>query len=138
MLNRTLLFSAFALSGLGTAVAAQNPAGAPPACRVWSGKTMVGPKDSVLTTWALVSSADGKTWRMKFPGRDAIPVRVLATGGDSMVTEMGPYSSISRPGQMVTTRTTAHIQGKEMTGTFEAHFVKGDVLRGKHTAICKM
>jgi hypothetical protein len=137
MLHRALPLSVVALCGLGDAAMAQNPAAAP-ACRIWAGKTMVGPKDSVLTTWMLVASADGKTWRMKFPGRDPIPVRVLATGGDSMVTEMGPYSSISRPGQMVTTRTTGHVQGKEMTGTFEAHFASGDVLKGKHAATCKM
>ncbi|HVH66497.1 MAG TPA: hypothetical protein VM716_01370 [Gemmatimonadales bacterium] len=98
---------------------------------------MMGPKDSVFTTWTVEVSADGKTRKLTFPGRDPIPVRVLASGGDSTVTEMGPYSSVTRPGQMVTTRVTEHVQGKELTGTFEAHFASGDVLRGKHTATCK-
>src|SRR5256885_15376566 len=71
---------------------------------------------------------------MKLSYRDPIPTRILAMGGDSIVTESGPFQSILRPGQMVTTRTLGHYKGDAMTGTFEAHYASGDVLRGKAAA----
>ena len=71
---------------------------------------------------------------MKFRNRDAIPLRVLSSGGDSVVTEAGPYQSVLRPGQMVTTRISGHYKVDTMTGTFEAHYAAGDVLRGKAAA----
>jgi hypothetical protein len=138
MLRRAVLVFALAVSGLCVKLEAQkrNPPTAPPACRAWAGKSMLGPKDSVITTYVLVSP-DGKSWTEHFPNRDPIPAKMLASGGDSVVMEFGPYSSITRPGQMVTTRTVGHIKGREMTGTFEAHFASGDVIRGKHVATCK-
>ena len=48
--------------------------------------------------------------------------------------EAGPYESILRPGQMVTTHTVGHYKGDAMTGTIEARYASGDVLRGKTTA----
>src|SRR5258708_1870864 len=45
--------------------------------------------------------------------------------------------SVLRPGQMVTTRTTAHYKGDTMTGIIEAHYANGDVLKGKVTATRK-
>ena len=138
MPRRAFLISAVAVSGWCVKLEAQKqkPPTAAPACQAWAGKSMFGPKDSVITTWVLVSG-DGKSWTQHFPNRDPMPARVLASGGDSLVLEFGPYSSIMRPGQMVTTRTVGHVRGKEMTGTFEAHFASGDVVRGKHAATCK-
>lgn len=100
----------------------------------WDGKTMLGPKDSVVATFALTATADRNGWTLKFPNRDPIPVRVLSTGGDNVVVEAGPYQSVLRPGQIVTTRISGHFKGDTMTGTFEAHYASGDVLRGKATA----
>jgi hypothetical protein len=97
----------------------------------WDARTMIGPKDSVVATYALTASADGKTWTLKFPNRDPLATRILTSGGDSLVTETGPYSSVLRPGVMVTTRTTVHFKGNTMTGTFMATYANGDILRGK-------
>ena len=145
-----LLLSAVALAADATAAGAQNPP-SPPAPNIqpqrsgirladvagsWEGKSMVGPKDSVIVTYVITATADGK-WTMTLPGREPIPTRIVTTGGDSVVTESGPYASVVRPGQMVTTRTTSHYKGDTMTGTFEAHYASGDVLRGKVVATRK-
>ena len=134
-----LLFSAVVFASYATA-AAQYPAQAQRSrskCSTWDSKSMVGPKDSVVATSVLAATADGKGWMLKLPNRDPIPVRVVATGGDSMVTEAGPFPSILKPGETVTTlHTVGHIRRNKMTGTFEAHYASGDVLKGKIKATC--
>ena len=100
----------------------------------WLLKSMVGPKDSVVARGQLFMTPDGKGSTLKFPSHAAIAVRVIATGGDSVVSEAGPYPSILRPGQTVTLlHTVAHYKGDTSTGTFEAHYSSGDVVRGKTT-----
>jgi hypothetical protein len=100
----------------------------------WDAKTMVGPKDSVVLTYVVTSTADDKGWTLKLPNREPIPARVVAVGGDSVVTEAGPFQSVLRPGQMVTTRTVGHYKGDTMTGTIEARYAAGDVVRLKTAA----
>jgi hypothetical protein len=96
----------------------------------WNTKWMTGPNDSVIVT--SVISAHGKAWTMTFPEREPIPVRVVAIGGDSIVTEAGPYPSTRRPGQIVTlVRSVSHYRGNIMTGTFEASYSGGHVTQGK-------
>ena len=104
----------------------------------WEGKSMMGPKDTVITTWVVTASADGKAWTYKRAGLDARPMRVLAMGGDSVVTAVGPLPSVLKPGQTVTVvRTVGHYKGNQMTGTFEAHYASGDVVRGTVAATRK-
>jgi len=129
---RQLCWSITALVGLVTAAVAQK---APAAAGTWNAKTMVGPKDSVVATFVLTIAADGKSATMRFPNRDPIPVHILATGGDSVATEAGPFPSVLRPGQTVTSlRAVGHYKGNTMTGTFEAHYANGDVVKGKNVA----
>lgn len=136
-MHRVLLLSAVVLAGSVTTAGAQKLA---PAQRVniagiWAGKTMTGPKDSVVATFELKATADTTGWTLKFPGRDPYAARVVAMGGDSIVTEIGPYPSILRPNVTVTVlRTTGHYKGNRMTGTFEARYATGDVLKGKVSA----
>ncbi|PYP22823.1 MAG: hypothetical protein DMD53_01395 [Gemmatimonadetes bacterium] len=136
-----LLVTAALAVGSATAAIAQNPAPAKKGgikladvAGTWDSKTVLGPKDSVVVTSVLTATADGKGWTIKLANRDPIPVRVVAVGGDSVVMEAGPYESILRPGQMVTTHTVGHYKGDAMTGTIEARYASGDVLRGKTTA----
>jgi hypothetical protein len=125
---RQLCYSFTALVGLVAAAAAQQ---APGAAGTWNGRSMIGPKDSVVVAYVLTIAADGKSATMKLPGRDPIPTRVLAMGGDSIVTEAGPYPSILRAGQTVKSlRTVAHYTGNTMTGTFQAQYSNGDVVKG--------
>ncbi len=150
-MRRILLLSAVAFAAGATAAGAQNPPPAPaPAVQPqrsgirladiagsWEGKSMVGPKDSVIVTYVITATADPKGWTITYPGRDPIPTRIVTVGGDSIVTESGPFASILRPGQMVTTRTTSHYTADTATGTFEAHYASGDVIRGKVAATRK-
>ena len=140
-MRRALRLSALVLAGYAPAAQAQKPAqtqGAAMKCRNWETKTMAGPKDSVVTTSVLEATADGKGWTLKLANRDAIPVRVIAIGGDSMVTEAGPFPSVLRPGQTMTMlRTVAHFQANTLTGTVEAHYSSGDAFHGKLQGTCK-
>lgn len=121
--------TALLVSFVTTAAAQTGVAGS------WDGKSMIGPKDSVVVTFTMWVAADGKSATMKYPGRDPIPMRILAIGGDSVVTEAGPYPSILRAGQTVTSlRSVEHYKGNAMWGTFEAHYENGDVVKGKSQA----
>ena len=66
-----------------------------------------------------------------------VAVRIVATGGDSIVFEVGPFESILRRGETVRTRTTGHYHGDAMTGTIEAYYASGDTLHEKTTATRK-
>jgi hypothetical protein len=135
---RPLLYSVVLLAAAATAARAQNPYPTPPAAGkqadvagTWEGKTMVGPKDSVITTWTLAIGSGGKGSTITFPNRAPVAARVLASGGDSVVWEAGPYPSITRPGVMVTIHTVAHFKGDHMTGATDAKFASGDALQAK-------
>ena len=129
---RHVFWSVTALVLFVTSAPAQQ---APGAAGTWNAKTLIGPKDSVVATYVLTIAADGKSATIKFANRDPIPTRILAMGGDSLVTETGPYPSVLRPGQTVNSlRAVAHYKGNTMTGTFEAHYANGDVVKGKTEA----
>jgi hypothetical protein len=100
----------------------------------WNTKSYVAPDDSVVTSMTTVS-ADGKTWTLILAGRAPIPMRVVASGGASIVTEAGPYPSILKPGLSVTLlRDVGHYAGDKMTGTFEAHYSSGEIHTGRVAA----
>jgi hypothetical protein len=98
---------------------------------VWHAQAMMGPKDSVVTTLELVETANDMGWTMTFPKAAPVLVRVVSIGGDSVVTEAGPYPSTSRPGQTVVLRTVGHYKGDEMWGSFEATYSVSGKVRGK-------
>jgi len=99
----------------------------------WRGTFMIGANDSVVATLVLRATAGRDGWTLTLPDHDPLPTRVVAVGGDSVVTETGPYPSTRRPGQTVTTRITGHYHGARMVGTFVAHYTSGDT-RGKVAA----
>lgn len=61
----------------------------------------------------LTATANDSGWTMTLTGRDPVAVRVIAMGGDSVVTEAGPY---------------------QMWGTFAAEYSSEDKASGKVTA----
>ena len=138
-MRHTFFLSAAVLAGLTTvATAQQTMAGIKlsDVAGVWDGKTMTGPKDSVVATTVLTATADGKGWTMTFPNRkQPVAVRVVSVGGDSIVTEAGPYPSYVRPGQTVTlSHTVSHYKGTQMWGTAVVQYASGDKLTFKITA----
>jgi hypothetical protein len=136
---RRLCLSLTALVGCVTIAAAQQTASAmrtvpkPTGAEgTWTAKTMIGAKDSVVASYVLTVAPDSKSATITFPDRDAIPARIVALAGDSLVTEAGPFLSVLRPGQTVTLlRSVAHYKGDTMSGTFEATYENGDVVKGK-------
>jgi hypothetical protein len=136
-MRRALILSTLALTSYALSLSAQMKHGGKGGIKLsrvagtWQTKSMVGPKDSVVTTGVVTATADPNGWTMTFPGHDAIPLRVVATGGDSVVTEAGPYPSILRPGETVNLlRVVGHYKKNAMHGTFEAHYASGTVLSG--------
>lgn len=78
----------------------------------------------------LVATATRKGWVTNLAGRDAIPTRVVAMAGDSIVLAAGPYESILRAGQKVRLRETLHFKGDDVSGTMQAHYAGGAVVKG--------
>jgi hypothetical protein len=91
-------------------------------------KTAAG-KDTVVNS-SVTASADTNGWVTHLAGRDPIPTRVVAMAGDSAVTEAGPFQSVVRPGQTVTTRETLHFKDDAVWGTIEARYSNGEVVKG--------
>ena len=144
-MRSVMLLSTVCLTAMATAAAAQEPAAKPKAAMeqaagikladvagTWSMestvKTAAGKDTAVMSE--LVATADGKGWVTNLAGRAAIPTKVVATGGDSVVTEAGPFQSVVRAGQTVTTHETLHFKGGAAWGTIEARYSNGDVVKG--------
>jgi photosystem II stability/assembly factor-like uncharacterized protein len=140
-MRRTILCTA-AVLGCITAAAEAQKATTPgiklaDIAGTWYSKTL-GPKDSVLTTTVLTTTANGKGWTMAFPTGDPVALRVVSSAGDSVVTEAGPFASRVRQGQTVTLlHSVSHYKGNEMWGTSRAQYSTGDTLTFKVTATRK-
>jgi hypothetical protein len=74
----------------------------------------------------LRATADTSGWTLIGPDKKTYPVRVLAVGGDSIVTESGPRPSFVRKGAQVTTRTVYRLEGDKLVGRIESRFKIGD------------
>jgi hypothetical protein len=99
---------------------------------VWSFENTVkntAGQDTVVSS-ELSISANAKTWVTHLAGRDPVPTRVVKMAGDSAVTESGPFPSVARAGQTVTTRETFHFKGDQAWGTIEAKYSNGEVVKG--------
>ena len=134
-----ILFSAVLLAASASLAGAQKSSMKMPAgvAGTWEGKSLLGASDSVVTTWVLTATATNKGWVLKLPNREPMPTRVIAAGGDSVVTKTGPYDSVLRSGRKVTTFTTGHYNGDHMTGRFSATYANGIVVAGKASATRK-
>ena len=99
----------------------------------WTVQSMGEMSDSVLVTYELTATGDPAGWMMTFPGRDPIPMRV-SVDGDSVMADVGPFSSVLRPGVQVTTQSVNRLQDGMLVGTFVAHYAGAgadSVLRGR-------
>lgn len=84
--------------------------------------TSYNPAGDSITAFELMATSSDSGWTMTFPGRPPVAVRVVARGGDSVVTEAGPYESVLRPGVQVTTRGTFRVHGDSLHGTTRASY----------------
>jgi hypothetical protein len=132
LLASAVVVIAYPMTGRAQSIKLSDVAG------TWESTTMVGPNDSVVSHSVTMATAGKKGWTLTFPGRDPIPLRVVAVGGDSVVTEAGPFPSVLRPGQTVTLlHSVNHYSGNTAHGTFVSHYASGTTLQGKTTATRK-
>jgi hypothetical protein len=71
----------------------------------------------------LTATADTSGWTLTRPNRKTVPVRVVAVGGDSIITEAGPYESALRKGVQVRARMVLRLQEGKLVGTTEARYI---------------
>jgi hypothetical protein len=88
----------------------------------WEMKTWNEARDSVIVTSELMATADTNSWMQHLPGRSPMPVKILSVGGDSVVTEVGPYESILRKGVQVKTTNVLHLQDGKLVGMITARY----------------
>jgi len=110
--------------GEAPAMEQESPAGISLAdlAGTWNVRSTLDGSDKVIT-YDLVASGDQTEWTLKFPGRDPIPVRVVAVEGDSIVWEAGPFESVIRKGvQVKNSRVVGRLQDGKLIGTTTATY----------------
>ena len=76
-----------------------------------------------LTVYELAATRDTTGWSITFPNRPALPLQIITVGGDSIVTETGPYPSVLRRTVSVRSlRTTYRMEGDQLVGSFVARY----------------
>jgi hypothetical protein len=88
----------------------------------WDVRVMPEMGDSTLVEYELNATDSMDGWTVTFPGRDPIEVRIVAASGDSVVTEMGPYSSALREGVNVRASSVFRLEGERLVGTTVARY----------------
>lgn len=87
----------------------------------WTMRTMAENSDSVLVTSEMTATADPAGWVQVLPGRPPTPIRVTVDG-DSIMTEVGPFESVLRPGTQVTTNGVYRLENGMLRGRLVAHY----------------
>ncbi|HEY9505192.1 MAG TPA: hypothetical protein VIQ27_04400 [Gemmatimonadales bacterium] len=88
----------------------------------WNVRSTLDGSDKVIT-YDIATTEDGSGWTLKFPDRDPIPLRLVATEGDSVVWEAGPFESVIRKGvQVKVSRTVARLQDGKLVGRTTATY----------------
>ncbi|MEO8194912.1 MAG: hypothetical protein ABI681_13760 [Gemmatimonadales bacterium] len=106
------------------AVVAAPEAPAPPnVAGTWSVKVMPADKDTTLLTYVLVATNDKTGWQLTLPNRPTMEPTILWMDNDSIVVHNGPYASVLRKNQQVTTHSNMHMEGDKLVGTTIAHYV---------------
>jgi hypothetical protein len=107
------------LEPVTTAAAAISPADV---AGIWDVEVTNVAGDSVLTTYTLHATDSWNGWMMRFHDGQSVDLRIMETGGDSLIVEAGPYPSVLRPGVQVSTRTVMRVDGQQMHGSGKATY----------------
>jgi hypothetical protein len=78
--------------------------------------------DTTPTLSELNISTDTAASTMTFPNRPPVKTRLVTIGGDSIVTEAGPYPSVRRKGVQVTTHAVLHLRDGKLVGNTVARY----------------
>jgi hypothetical protein len=88
----------------------------------WTVRAVRETGDTTPIISQLNASADTSGWTMTLPNRPPTATRVVAVGGDSIVTENGPYESVLRKGVQVTTRSVMRLRDGKLVGHTVARY----------------
>ncbi len=77
--------------------------------------------DTTSTKFVLTATKDTTGWTITFPGRKPMPVHV-SVSSDSVLMDIGPYSSVRRKGVTVTTHSVGRLQNGKLVSTITAHY----------------
>ena len=113
-------------AGTGDTAAAPAAISLADVAGTWNMETSGMGSDSILVTSQLVATNSMDGWTMILPGRDPVPVRVLAVDADSIVAEMGPFPSALREGVTVTTHLVTRMQDGRLISHLTAHYQTSD------------
>jgi glucose/arabinose dehydrogenase len=118
-----------ALLGCGKAEAPPADA-APPATAglsladlagTWSMQNVLEDSARTVVSYEIMATADPQGWMLHLPNRPPLPL-TATVGGDSLVTEAGPFESVLRPGVQVRTRSVVRLVDGKLTGRFVARY----------------
>ena len=94
----------------------------------WTGTVMAAGSDSVLALIELTATGEPTGWSMTVtnasdPTKQAVvPATSVVAAGDSVVVEAGPFQSVLRAGQEVSTHTVYRLQGGNLVGEMTATY----------------
>ena len=77
--------------------------------------------DTSSTKYVLAATNTTDGWTITFPGRAPMALKV-ATDADSIMMDVGPYSSVRRKGVQVNTHFVARLQDGKLVGTTTGHY----------------
>ncbi len=80
------------------------------------------PGDTVVTSYVLDAKADTAGWTIQFPTGAPIAMHIMSMGGDSLVTEAGPFDSRRVKGVKVHTIVTWRLRDGNLSGATVAHY----------------
>jgi hypothetical protein len=94
----------------------------------WEGPVMAAGSDTVLTDLVLTATTEPTGWTMKVTNAKTPTMTTLAPAtsvvaeGDSLIVEVGPFQSVLRAGQQVTTHSVYRLEGGKLVGVVQATY----------------
>lgn len=94
----------------------------------WDGTVTAVGNDTVITNMELTATQDASGWMMKVTNAmdptktTTTPATHVVAEGDSLIVDAGPFQSVLRAGQQVSTRTVYRLQDGRLVGTIYATY----------------
>lgn len=110
----------------------------------WDGTLTAPGNDTVLVISELTATADPMGWSMTVTNakdptkKSVVPAKSVVAEGDSVIVEAGPFQSVLRPGQQVSTHGVYRLQDGKLVGTILATYpASGETIELRTTATRK-
>ena len=78
--------------------------------------------DTTATLSVMTATGTTSGWTITFPGHGAPIAERVSVSGDSIMVDAGPYPSVRRKGQQVTTHSVMRMQNGNLVGETVAHY----------------